>query len=63
LVQFSWLTALFGGYEFARYVHFVSVWIFVGFTLLHVVLVFLADPASFRSIITGWYRGRYPSHG
>src|SRR5262245_3998927 len=62
-VQLSWLTTLFGGYEFARYVHFVAVWIFVGFTLLHVVLVFVADPASFRSIITGWYRGRYPSHG
>src|SRR5919108_5888119 len=62
-VQLSWLTSLFGGYELARYWHFVTVWIFVGFTLLHVALVFLADPASFRAIITGWYRGRYPSHG
>jgi thiosulfate reductase cytochrome b subunit len=62
-IQLSWLTSLFGGYELARYWHFVAVWIFVGFTLLHVALVFLADPASFRAIITGWYRGRYPSHG
>jgi thiosulfate reductase cytochrome b subunit len=61
-VQLWWLTALFGGYELARYWHFVSVWIFVGFTLLHVVLVLTVDPASLRSMVTGWYRGRFPSH-
>ncbi len=61
-VQLWWLTALFGGFELARYWHFVTVWIFVGFTLLHVVLVLVADPASLRSMITGWYRGRFPSH-
>jgi thiosulfate reductase cytochrome b subunit len=61
-VQFAWLTALFGGYELARYWHFWAVWIFVGFTLLHVALVFLVDPASLRGMITGWYRGRFPSH-
>lgn len=62
-VQLAWLTRLFGGYELARYWHFLFVWIFVGFTLLHVVLVFLVDPASLRAMITGWYRGRFPSHG
>ncbi|MGH7533166.1 MAG: cytochrome b/b6 domain-containing protein, partial [Gemmatimonadales bacterium] len=61
-VQFHWLTALFGGYEFARYWHFVAVWVFVAFTLAHVVLVFTVDPASLRAILTGWYRGRFPSH-
>jgi thiosulfate reductase cytochrome b subunit len=61
-VQLAWLTALFGGYELARYWHFVAVWIFVGFTLLHVALVLLVDPASLRAMITGWYRGRFPSH-
>jgi thiosulfate reductase cytochrome b subunit len=61
-VQLAWLTALFGGFERARYWHFVSVWVFVGFTLLHVALVFLVDPASLRAMITGWYRGRFPSH-
>jgi thiosulfate reductase cytochrome b subunit len=60
-IQLSWLTALFGGYELARYWHFVTVWAFVGFTLLHVALVFLVDPASLRAMITGWYRGRFPS--
>ncbi len=61
-VQLGWMVALFGGYELARYWHFVTVWIFVAFTLLHVALVFAADPASLRGMITGWYRGRFPSH-
>jgi thiosulfate reductase cytochrome b subunit len=61
-VQLSWLTATFGGYELARYWHFWAVWIFVAFTLVHVALVFLVDPASLRAMITGWYRGRFPSH-
>jgi thiosulfate reductase cytochrome b subunit len=61
-VQLAWLTWLFGGYELARYWHFVTVWVFVGFTLLHVVLVLLVDPASLRAMVTGWYRGRFPSH-
>lgn len=60
-VQLSWLTTVFGGYELARYWHFVSVWLFVGFTLVHVALVFLVDPASLRGMVTGWYRGRFPS--
>jgi thiosulfate reductase cytochrome b subunit len=62
-VQLAWLTRLFGGYELARYWHFLFVWIFIGFTLLHVTLVFLVDPASLRAMITGWYRGKFPSHG
>lgn len=61
-VQFWWLETLFGGYELARYWHFVAVWLFTGFTLLHVALVLLVDPASLRGMITGWYRGRFPSH-
>jgi uncharacterized peroxidase-related enzyme len=61
-VQLAWLTGLFGGYEWARYWHFVAVWLFVAFTLVHVTLVFTVDPASLRGMITGWYRGRFPSH-
>jgi thiosulfate reductase cytochrome b subunit len=61
-VQLAWLTALLGGYELTRYWHFLAVWLFVGFTLLHVALVLLVDPASLRAMITGWYRGRFPSH-
>ncbi len=62
-VQLSWLTALFGGYEWARYWHFVTVWVFTGFLVVHVALVFLVDPASLRAMLTGWYRGRFPSEG
>jgi len=60
--QFAWLTALFGGFQAARYWHFWTVWIFVAFTLVHVILVFAVDPPSFRAMLTGWYRGRFPSH-
>ncbi len=61
-VQLAWLTEFFGGYEWARYWHFVAVWVFVAFTLVHVVLVFAVDPPSLKAMITGWYRGRFPSH-
>jgi thiosulfate reductase cytochrome b subunit len=61
-VRLPWLTAAFGGYELARYWHFVAVWLFLGFIVVHVVLVFAVDPASLCAMITGWYRGRFPSH-
>ena len=61
-LQFSWLTTLFGGFQAARYWHFWTVWIFVAFTIAHVVLVFTVDPASFRAMLSGRYRGRFPSH-
>jgi thiosulfate reductase cytochrome b subunit len=60
-VQLWWLTALFGGFQAARYWHFWTVWLFVGFAIVHVVLVFTADPASLRAMISGRYRGRYTS--
>jgi thiosulfate reductase cytochrome b subunit len=62
-IQLSFLTAMFGGYEWARYWHFFAVWLFAGFIVVHVVLVFVVDPASLRGMITGWYRGRFPSEG
>jgi Ni/Fe-hydrogenase b-type cytochrome subunit len=61
-VQLSWLTNLFGGYEWARYWHFVAVWTFTAFIVVHVFMVFAADPASIRAMITGWYRGRFRSN-
>lgn len=60
--QFAWLTALLGGFQAARYWHFWTAWLFVGFTGVHVALVFLVDPHSFVAMITGRYRGRFPSH-
>jgi thiosulfate reductase cytochrome b subunit len=62
-VQLGLLTALFGGYEWTRYWHFAAVWLFTGFILVHVALVFIVDPASLRAMVTGWYRGRFPSEG
>jgi thiosulfate reductase cytochrome b subunit len=62
-LQFSWLTTLLGGFQAARYWHFWIVWVFVGFSIAHVLLVFLVDPASLRAMLTGGYRGRFPSHG
>jgi Ni/Fe-hydrogenase b-type cytochrome subunit len=61
-IQLGFLTSLFGGYELARYWHFVAVWLFTAFVVVHVVMVFVADPASLRAIITGRYKGRFPSH-
>ncbi len=60
-VQLAFLTNLLGGYELARYWHFVAVWAFTAFTLSHVIMVFVADPASLRAIITGRYRGSFPN--
>ncbi len=61
-LQLAWLTALFGGFQAARYWHFWIVWIFILFTITHVILVFTVDPASLRAMLTGEYRGRFPSH-
>jgi len=60
--QLGWLTSLFGGFQLARYWHFWIVWLFVGFSIVHVILVFVVDPASLRAMLSGWYRGRFPSH-
>ena len=51
-VQFQELTALFGGYDFARYVHFVAMAAIVGFLVVHVALALLV-PKSLRAMVTG----------
>jgi thiosulfate reductase cytochrome b subunit len=51
-VQLQELTALFGGYEAARYVHFFAMAAIVGFIVLHVVMALLV-PKSLRAMITG----------
>lgn len=51
-VQFQELTALFGGYDFARYVHFIAMAAIVGFLGVHVALALLV-PKSLRAMITG----------
>jgi len=51
-VQLQWLTALFGGYDTARYVHFFCMAAIVAFLVIHVVLALLV-PKSLRAMITG----------
>ena len=51
-VQFQELTALFGGYDFARYVHFAAMSAIVGFLVVHVALALLV-PKSLRAMIAG----------
>ena len=51
-VQFQELTTLFGGYDFARYVHFFAMSAIVGFLVVHVVLALLV-PKSLRAMIAG----------
>jgi Ni/Fe-hydrogenase b-type cytochrome subunit len=54
-VSLGWITALFGGYVWARYIHFVSMLVLVALAVGHVFMVFAVDPYSIRSIITGGY--------
>jgi thiosulfate reductase cytochrome b subunit len=51
-VQFQELTALFGGYDFARYVHFFAMSAIVGFLVVHVALALLV-PKNLRAMVTG----------
>ena len=51
-VQLQWLTALFGGYDVARYVHFICMSAIVLFLIVHVLLA-LVVPKSVRAMIIG----------
>ncbi len=51
-VQVQELTALFGGYDRARYVHFLAMAAIVGFLAVHVTLALLV-PRTLRAMIRG----------
>jgi thiosulfate reductase cytochrome b subunit len=51
-VQLHWLSALFGGYNVARYVHFICMAAIVAFMVVHVALAVLV-PKSLRAMIIG----------
>jgi thiosulfate reductase cytochrome b subunit len=51
-VQLQELTAVFGGYDAARYVHFFAMAAIVGFLVVHITLSVLV-PKSLRAMITG----------
>jgi thiosulfate reductase cytochrome b subunit len=51
-VQFQELTALFGGYDTARVLHFFAMAAIVGFLVIHILLALLV-PKSLRAMVTG----------
>src|ERR1700688_5011643 len=51
-VQLQYLTALFGGYDIARYVHFICMSAIGAFLIVHVALAVLV-PKSLRAMIIG----------
>src|SRR4051794_32207552 len=51
-VQLQELTAVFGGYDTARYVHFLAMAVIVGFLVVHVLLALLV-PKSLKAMVTG----------
>jgi thiosulfate reductase cytochrome b subunit len=53
-VQFHYLTSLLGGYEAARFQHFVITILFMLFIVVHVIQVIFAGWNNFRAMVTGW---------
>ena len=51
-MQLQELTAAFGGYDAARYVHFFAMAAIVGFLVVHVIMALLV-PKTLRAMITG----------
>ena len=51
-VQLQELTAVFGGYDAARYVHFFAMAAIVGFLAVHMLLALIV-PKSLRAMVTG----------
>lgn len=59
--QFSWLTALLGGYKAARLEHFILTVSYVLFFFIHIGQVIRAGWQNFQSMITGFeYISRIP---
>jgi thiosulfate reductase cytochrome b subunit len=51
-VQLQWLTSMFGGYEFARVVHFFGMAAIVGFLVVHLALTALV-PKTLVAMVVG----------
>jgi thiosulfate reductase cytochrome b subunit len=51
--QVHWITTMLGGYEMARWEHFLLTMGFCGFFLIHVTQVILAGWNNFRSMVSG----------
>ncbi len=60
---FPWLLDIFGGRQTARTIHFITAFTFVGFFVVHIVMVLLSGPINnLRSIITGGFIARSREH-
>ncbi len=55
-VQFQNLGYLFGGYDGARWIHFIFMAMIVQFFLGHIFMVVISSWWNFLSMITGWMR-------
>jgi thiosulfate reductase cytochrome b subunit len=53
-IQLAWLTALFGGYEFARLIHFALTMGYLAFFVVHIAQVVRAGWNNFQSMVTGY---------
>jgi thiosulfate reductase cytochrome b subunit len=58
-VQFAPLTGLLGGYQWARYWHFVSMASIVFLAVGHIFMVFSVDPWALRGMISGGHSERF----
>jgi thiosulfate reductase cytochrome b subunit len=54
-VQLAPLTAVLGGFVWARYWHFLAMVVLVALSVGHVFMVFAVDPYALRAIVTGGY--------
>ncbi|MGN6271346.1 MAG: cytochrome b/b6 domain-containing protein [Sphingomonas sp.] len=51
-----WLVVATGGRQSARSLHFIGMALLIGFIIVHLALVILADPINeLKSMITGWW--------
>ncbi|MBA2564214.1 MAG: cytochrome b/b6 domain-containing protein [Gemmatimonadetes bacterium] len=55
-VSLPWLSGLLGGYVAARFWHFLIVWAFVGFIVVHLFMTLVVDREATRSMLVGTYR-------
>jgi thiosulfate reductase cytochrome b subunit len=53
-VQFAWLTGLLGGYETARFEHFLLTIGYVVFVIVHIAQVIKTGWNNFRAMVTGY---------
>ena len=58
-IQFSWVTRLLGGYQFARIEHFSLTIGYVLFFMIHIIQVIKTGWNNFRGIVTGFEVEKY----